>query len=68
LGPSAVLLFSAAALRREGLRVRVIMVSRVVTCTFSVRRSSNELLAERGFALGFELGWPDVDRLWVDSA
>lgn len=70
LGPSAPLVLSAGAVRRGGLLVRVVKVSRVVTWTFSVRRSrsSNELLAER--RVGF--GWPEVERLWavvvLDSA
>jgi hypothetical protein len=62
LGPSAALVFSVVALRRWGLLVREVKVSRVVTWTFSVRRSSKELFVERG------LGWPEVARLCVGSA
>jgi hypothetical protein len=64
LTTSAILLLSLVALRRWGLRVLVMKVSRVVTCTFSVRRSrsSKELPAERRF------GWPEADRLWDESA
>ena len=62
LSPSAALLLSPVVLRRWGLLVRAVNVSRMVTWTFSVRRSSKELLVERGF------GWPDVDRLCELSA
>jgi len=63
LGTSVVLVFSGAAVRRGGLLVRDMKVSRVVTWAFSVRRSSKELLVERGF------GWPEVERLCcVESA
>lgn len=60
LGGSSCLDLSSVEARRGGLLVLVINVSLVVTCTFSVRRSSTARLTCRGL--------PEAERLWAVDA